>query len=184
MNKIKFYSFYAACFLDFMLMILPIYIITQWIFIQQIIYYTPGILSSVTIDNITITLDQVTWNPLTQFLGCCAELIEFIAFWGILYCLSKIFHRYKIGEIFSLYNAKFYYTIGKLLFIDALLAQPISDALWSIAITYSNPVGHRMICVSLGSPNIMAIMIGLLVIFISWIMIEGSKIEEEQQLII
>jgi hypothetical protein len=105
-------------------------------------------------------------------------------FLGIIYLLSKVFHRYEIGEIFTINNAKYYYKIGIILFLDALLFQPISGALWVVAATISNPVGHRYIEIGIGMPNIMALLIGLLVIFISWVMIEGSRIHDEQQLII
>ncbi len=81
-------------------------------------------------------------------------------------------------------NAQCYYQIGKLLFFDALLAQPISGCLWVMAVTLSNPVGSRYFCIYLGTPNIMALLMGLLVILISWVMIEGSKIHDEQQLTI
>ncbi len=81
-------------------------------------------------------------------------------------------------------NAQCYYQIGKLLFFDALLAKPISGGLWIGAITLSNPIGHRYISISIGTPNVMALLMGLLVVFISLVMIEGSKIQDEQQLII
>jgi hypothetical protein len=183
MNKIKVVSFYVARLLDFMVIGLPVYIIFQWIFIHAnswLLYSQSYIHTHQEI----ITLDQVAWTPLTRFVGCCAQLIEFGPFLGILYFLAKVFHRYELGEIFTMKNAQYYYQIGILLFLDALLAQPISGGLWVLSATLSNPVGQRYINISIGTPNIMAVLMGLLVILISWVMIEGSKIQNEQQLII
>lgn len=195
MNKIKTVSFYVARLFDFLVAIIPAYIILQWIFIdialmldKMFSYHDGGSTleghASIIINDQLIYLSQVAWTPLTQFIGCMAQLIEYGPFLGILYFLAKIFHRYEVGKIFTLSNAQCYYNIGKLLFFDALLAQPISECLWVLAVTLSNPVGKRCIRFTIGTPNIMAIFIGLLVILISWVMIEGSTMQDEQQLTI
>ena len=171
-----------------MMIALPVYIIFQWIFIDIIAtvqnLFLPCSTSSVVVYNDIVHLNQVAWTPLSRLIGCSAQLIEFIPCIGIIYYLSNVFHSYEIGEIFTMKNAQCYYRIGILLFFDALLAKPISGGLWVLAATLSNPVGHRCIRISIGTPNIMALLMGLLVIFISWVMIEGSKIQDEQQLII
>jgi len=188
MNKIKSVSFYVARILDILVIALPVFIILEWIFIDLAFIANQTLFShsssTVTIRNELIHLNQVAWVPLTQFIGCIAQIIEFGPFLGILYFLSKIFHRYKVGQIFTLANAQCYYQIGKLLFFDALLAQPISGCLWVLAVTLSHAPGKRYMSFTIGTPNIMAILMGLLVVFISWVMIEGSTIQDEQQLII
>lgn len=174
MNKIKVVSFYVARLIDFMIIALPVYIILRWIFTDAALLLPYEIM----------TLDQITWTPLSQMIASSAQLIEIAPFLGILYFLSQVFHRYEIGQIFTIINAQCYYRIGTLLFFDALLAQPISGCLWVLAVTLSNPVGKRCMSFTIGTPNIMALLMGLLVVFISWVMIEGSKIQDEQQLII
>lgn len=174
MNKIKTVSFYVARILDCMIMALPIYIILRWIFTDAALLLPYEIMQS----------DQITWTPLSQIIASSAQVIGIIPLLGILYFLSQVFHRYEVGAIFTLTNAQSYYKIGILLFFDALLAQPISGGLWTLATTLSNPVGQRYINITIGTPNIMALLMGLLVILISWVMIEGSKIQDEQQLTI
>jgi len=183
MNKIKVVSFYVARLLNFIILALPVYIIFRWIFTDAT-FILPYEASSIHTPSEMINLDQVAWTPLSRLIASCAQLIEIAPFLGILYFLSKVFHCYELGEIFTTNNARCYYQIGKLLFFDALLAQPISGGLWVAAATLSNPVGHRYISISIGTPNVMALLMGLLVVFISWVMIEGSKIQDEQQLII
>lgn len=183
MNKIKVVSFYVARFLDFMIIAIPAYIIFQLLF-MQVDFLLPYTASVIHTHRGSINIDDIVWTSLSRLIANCAQLIAILPFLGIIYFLSKVFHRYEVGEIFILRNARCYYQIGKLLFFDALLAQPLSGGLWVAAATLSNPVGQRYIDISIGTPNIMAIVMGLLVIFISWVMIEGSKIQDEQQLII
>jgi len=180
MNKIKVTSFYMARLLDFLIITLPVYIIFQWIFMDSAYLVLPEISTPQGL----IIWDQVVFTLYSRWFGFFAQLIGFVPFLGILYYLSKVFHQYEIGAIFTMNNAKYYYRIGILLFFDALLAQLISGGLWVAAATISNPVGKRYISISIGTPNFMAVLLGLLVIFISWVMIEGSKIQDEQQLII
>ena len=183
MNKIKVTSFYVARLLDFLMIALPVYIILRWIFIDAVLLF-PYEASVIHTHRGMINMDQVAWTPLSRFIASCAQLVAIAPILGIVYYLSKVFHRYALGEIFTMNNAQYYYRIGILLFLDALLAQPISGGLWVAAATLSNPVGQRYIDISIGTPNVMAVLMGLLVIFISWVMIEGSKIQDEQQLII
>lgn len=183
MNKIKIVSFYGARLLDFIMIALPVYIIFRWIIVDPNFLF-PYEGSSIMTSSEIINLDQVSWTPISKFIASCAQVIQITPILGIVYFLSKVFHRYEVGEIFTINNAQCYYQIGKILFFDALIAQPISGGLWVAAATFSNPVGHRYINISIGTPNIMAVLMGLLVVFISWVMIEGSKIQDEQQLII
>ena len=183
MNKIKVVSYYVARLLDCMMIALPIYIIFRWVFMDPVLLF-PYEISEIHTHKEIINLDQVAWTQLSRIIASCAQLVAIMPFLGIMYLLSQVFHRYEVGEIFSMKNAKSYYKIGMILFLDALLAQPISGGLWVAAGTLSNPVGQRYVSISIGTPNIMALLMGLLVVFISWVMIEGSKIHDEQQLII
>lgn len=183
MNKIKIVSFYVARFLDFMMIILPVYVVLRWIFTDAALLL-PYEIAKMHSHQGMICFDQITWTPRSQIIASASQLISIAPLLGILYFLSKVFHRYEIGEIFTLRNAQSYYQIGKLLFLDALITQPISGGLWTLATTLSNSIGHRYINISIGTPNLMAVLMGLLVVFISWVMIEGSKIQDEQQLII
>lgn len=178
MDKIQRVSFYVARLFDYTVIIVPMYIILQWLFVDAA-YLIPY----EAIEGIG-SWNQMTWTPWARALGCCSQVLGLAPFLGIVYLLAQVCHRYEVGAIFTQANALCYYQLGKLLFFDALLMQPISGGLWVLATTLSNPVGQRCIRISFGTPNVMALLMGLLVIFISWVMLEGSKIQEEQQLII
>ena len=95
-----------------------------------------------------------------------------------------IFSNYKIGEIFNLDNAKYYNFLGWMFFIHAVIAKPISEGLMVLAVTLANPVGERYISISFGTPNLASIFYGIIVLVVSWVMLEAAKIKEEQSLII
>jgi len=183
MNKIKTVSFYVARFFDFLVIALPIFIILQFMFFGTELYLALIYVMEPT-SVATLPDFEVAWTPMTRFIGCASQLVEGFLISSIFYLLAKIFHAYELGQIFTINNARYYYRIGQLLFFDALLIKPISQALWTFAITCNNPAGQRFIRVSLGTPHVFAMLLGLLVILISWVMIEGSRIQEEQQLVI
>jgi len=68
-----------------------------------------------------------------------------------------------------------------LFFLNALLAKPIVGALHSVAATFANPVGQRFVSISFGTPNVYDIFCGILVMVISWVMLETSKINEDNR---
>ncbi|MGL4859242.1 MAG: DUF2975 domain-containing protein [Enterobacteriaceae bacterium] len=81
-------------------------------------------------------------------------------------------------------NTLRYKYLGWCFFIDALIATPLNEILLSIASSMSNPVGERYFGVSFSSFNIMELICGVLLIMISWIMIEGHTLQNEQELTI
>jgi hypothetical protein len=50
--------------------------------------------------------------------------------------------------------------------------------------TWQNPPGHRAATLSLSSIDIATLLTAILIILISWIMAEGCRLREEQQLTI
>ncbi len=61
-------------------------------------------------------------------------------------------------------------------------ATALYQALIGFMLTWRNPPGHRFVSITLDQTNIGIILVALMVILISWIMLEGCKIREEQQL--
>ncbi len=83
--------------------------------------------------------------------------------------------------IFSTTNAILYKKLGWLFFWDALLIHSLSHTLMVLAVTLTNPPGHRWISVQFGTPNLEALFCGVLLIVISWVMHEASKLHDEQK---
>ena len=114
-------------------------------------------------------------------VSCMPLIIELF----VLYSLIKLFRLYEKGEIFSSNNVRHIRNIGYALLIDQLI-NPIYQAVMGLVLTWGNASGHhlRIMAITLDQTNIGVLLTGLLVILISWIMAEGYKLHEEQQLTI
>ena len=98
--------------------------------------------------------------------------------------LIPIFKNYRINNIFSLTNAKYYQKLGYVFFYDSLIAKPICQALLTIAATLSNPPGQQQIMITFGMINLESIFCGAIIIVITRVMYMGNKLQEEQRLVI
>lgn len=123
-----------------------------------------------------LTLTERLWGFLIGMIPTGIELI-------ILYFLINLFRLYENGEIFSFANANYIKKIGYTLLIGQLI-MPIYQALMGLAITLNNPHGYRFIRVSLHQGNLGILVASILIIYISWLMAEGCKLSEDQQLTI
>lgn len=100
-----------------------------------------------------------------------------------LYFLIQLFKLYEKGEIFSARNVSYIRKIAYAL-LAYQLAQPFYQFMLGVVLTWQNGPGHRVAQVTFGSTNIGVILLALLVLLVSWIMAEGCKLREEQQLTI
>jgi hypothetical protein len=53
-----------------------------------------------------------------------------------------------------------------------------------LAVTLTYPTGPRTIVIGFGTPTFESLFCGILVIVISWVMVEGYKLQEDQKFII
>jgi hypothetical protein len=188
MYRIQKVSSYLLVIFNILLIALPLFDLSLWLFIE----YAPikeAISEGLFFDPVrtpegVINLSLIKWNPLSKFIGLMASLLGMLPIFLGLYVLKPVFRNYRKGEIFNVYNARHYKYLGWLFFLDAVISQPLSDMLMVLAVTLTNPPGHRYITIGFGTPNIAALFCGVLVIVISWVMVEGYKLQEEQKLIV
>ena len=95
----------------------------------------------------------------------------------------KVFN-YKKGQIFTSANAIYYKHLGYLFILNGLIITTISKAIMIFAATFNEGPGHRAIMIGLSSTSVSDIFYGERIMIISWIMIEASKIHDEQKFII
>jgi len=188
MQRIQKVSTYLIWVFNFLLIAYPLFIVSQWFLIdwepfkslvREGLIFTP-----VTTPEGVVNLANVTFTPFTKMIWLAGNLIGFAPLFLGLFILKKLFTNYKNRIIFSLQNANKYKYIGGLFLIDAFLTGPLSQMLNVLAVTLSNPPGHCYISLSFGTPNMEAIFCGILILCISWVMAEGSKLQEEQSLTI
>jgi hypothetical protein len=150
----------------------------QWIFIST---KTSGFGKTIQTPEGYINLSNVSWTPMLQLLGFSADMVGILPFLISLFVLKAIFKNYQDGEVFSVRNAILYRRLGTLFLIDALLIKSLSQTLMVLAVTFTSPPGHRYLSVSFGMPNLTSLFYGILVIIVSWVMLEASKLHDEQK---
>jgi hypothetical protein len=178
--KIKIVSLFFRLLFQIGLVAVPLVHIISWIYAPQVIGENIGFAMRVLPEEVKI-LYQL--GASTKFFGFLIDMIPIVIIEFMLYFLIRLFRLYEQGEIFSLINVNYIKKIGYILFIFQLLS-PITNGLLTGVLTWHNPPGHRYIAISLSGINIAMLLTASLIILISWIMSEGCRLREEQQLTI
>lgn len=188
MNRIQKVSSHLLLIFSILLSTVPLLTMIQWIFVSTKTSDVSDVINFFGIFEKTIqtpegyvNLSNVSWTPLLQLLGFSADMIGLLPFLISLFILKAIFKNYQKGEIFSVRNAIQYRRLGVLLLLDALLIKSLSQTLMVLAVTLTNSPGHRYLTISFGTPNLTSLFYGILVIIVSWVMLEASKLHDEHK---
>ena len=183
MNKIKKISSYLLFALNIMLIAVPLFILSTWYFIDA---YTMTEFSSTLLQNSFQIQDGmatsiIDWTLYAKMIGLIGHIINLLPLYLSVFVLKSIFKNYKNGEIFSTTNAIHYKHIGWLCFCDALLADPIGDAIMIMSTTLSPTIAKYNIDIVYNYPSIEGLFSGAVFIVISLVMFEASKLQEESK---
>ncbi len=129
-------------------------------------------------------LSKLAWTPQMKAMGLLADGILLAPLYVSLFFLRKIFKNYQQGKVFTIPNALAYRALGVLFFVYGAVAKPVAELLMGLVATLSNPPGHRYLVLKLGTPTLEALFCGVLLIVISWVMAEASRLQEEHKLVI
>lgn len=188
MNKIKKVSLFFRIIFQFIFVLSPIVLILYWINAPASLSLFDGVINLNSIPRIYINGlngDSIlhTLSITEKILGFCVSLIPCMIELFILYCLIKLFRLYEKDEIFSINNVRYIRYIGFGLLVGQIV-HPFYEFLMGLVLTWRNPPGFRFASMTVDQTNIGILFTALLVILISWIMAEGCKLREEQQLTI
>ena len=176
MNKIRRLSAILKFIFYTLFIIYPLLMIAYWLAPQ--VFHAYGI--HIGIPDGTQIMHTLSWSERGE--GFLVSLIPNLIAMAIYYCLAKLFALYEQGKIFVVATSRYLNKVGFLLLIGGLLSPLIIDPLMQFVLTIHNPAGHCYAGIALGSGNLYDIFIALLIILISWIMLEGCKISAEHQL--
>jgi hypothetical protein len=188
MDRIQKVSSYLVMIFNVLLISVPLVIVIQWAFIEAKITDTSAAINffgllerMIQTPEGYINLSSVHWTLLSKILGFSSDILGLLPFILSLFVLKSIFRNYQQGEIFSTINALHYKKLGWLFFLDALIITSLSNTLMVLAVTLTNLPGHRYINIQFGTPNLKSLFFGILLIVISWVMLEASKLQDEQK---
>jgi len=122
-------------------------------------------------------ITDLSWfSAMLAFLASLLPLC--VAVFGLL-TLSRLFLLYEKGVYFSMKNVELFKCLG-LALLFWVPASVFYNSLLSVIVSASNPVGERLLVVSFRYEELAFLLMGGVVILISWIMDEGRKLEDEQ----
>jgi hypothetical protein len=183
MNKIKRVSWLFRVIFQITFVVLPIITVLAWLNASEPLL---SIKSQSIIDLIPRGYKMLhPFTTMTKLMGFLVTLIPLSIELFVFYALIKLFRLYEKGEIFALENVDYIRKIGYALLLGQLL-KPFYDVLISITLTWNNKLhgGLRIASITFDQTDLGIVLISLLVILVSWIMMEGCKLREEQQLTI
>jgi hypothetical protein len=125
----------------------------------------------------------VGWADLTdvqKLLGFIANLVPLSFSIAALGCLAKLFSAFEQLRLFERRNADLLKKTGGLLVLGQL-AHLVYTGCFSLILTYRNPVGHRNMTLSMGLHELDMLLLGIIVLLVSWIYAEAIKMHEEQE---
>lgn len=168
--------FFQVCFL--LAILIPL---LQWFLlgpILQLAANTHGKVNLIPIPPNIPILHPLTW--VDQLIGFATSLLPMSVHLAIIYQLVRLFKLYEQNRILTHENAMRIRKISYFILLGQLIV-PAHQMLLSFALTLLNTNGARAIAVSFGAANISIILIGLLILLVSWIMTEGARLDEENK---
>lgn len=121
-------------------------------------------------------------EPLSTSTLIFAFLISLIPTSIIIYGLinlKNLFALYEKGVVFTQKNVQCFRHIG-LALIALIFANLVHGALLSVVLTINNPVGERILSLTFGSEDFSVLIMGAMIILVSWVMNEAASLEHEQ----
>lgn len=97
-----------------------------------------------------------------------------------LYFLRRPFANFARGEFFNTSNSKDLRRFSLLLFAQAL-ATPVHLSLASVLLSINHPVGQKMLSISVGSNELKAIGVALVLWVMSDLLVEAGKLQAENE---
>jgi hypothetical protein len=95
-----------------------------------------------------------------------------------LWQLKGLFGCYAQGKIFAAENTT-YIKRTALAFLGFPFVSVFVGSALTLVLTASNPIGHRMVGVTFGTPEVTNILTGMVLVVIAWVMDEGRKLKED-----
>lgn len=175
LTKIKKLSRNFHHLISFLLIVIPLYYVGYWVFINHL----PAKLITVNISSTPLIPHKLPIK--LQFVGFMASLLPLSVLSYGLVNIRKIFSSYKEGIIFSFEHVGFFKKTAKALMLWVFLSM-IYESAKSILFSIGNPPGSRVIDVNFGSTEITPLLVGGIVFVIAWVMDEGRVLSEENEL--
>ena len=163
--------------LSFLLVAIPLYYISYWLFINHL----PDRLITVNSHSLPFIPHKLPIR--LQFIGFIASLLPLSALVYGIFNVRRLFSFYKDGLIFSSEHGGLFKNSAKALILWVFLSI-IYESAKGVIFSAGNPPGSRILEVGFSSAEITALMVGGISYVIAWVMDEGRILSEERDLTI
>jgi hypothetical protein len=190
-SRIKSVSHKFRLFFTFWLVCTPILYILYWVFFNDlpVLARSGGLPPTIVMPRLFVRVSGLSPIIVSQDLSMKFRFTAFIVslipmsidIAGLL-TLVKLFKLYEKGKIFTIDNVKCFRRLGYILIIWAF-ASVLYDMIISGVLTHTQ-IKPLLFGMSLRSADLTTLIIGGIVLVISWVMNEGCKLEEEHALTI
>ena len=173
MHKIKKYSGILSKLFYALAILYPVALLLVWSFYPELSQKTKYDISPV-------TPEQVTWNTKT-WLAIMAINIPYALIMGFIsLSLARLFKSFSRGKVFAYENCKLLKKVVVFLCLSVLF-NIFADSLMSLALTFQNAPGERLLNVSISSHHFSTLMLAFIIYVISMIQAEACRLAEESQ---
>lgn len=152
---------------------LPAAMVLFWVFVNQV---------DPTMRNLPV-IWQGNLPAESRVLGLLASAPPMAVVFYALVVLRRLFTLYAQGSVFRAENVACFRRLGWVI-VAWVAAEFLCTPLMSVTLTWHLGQGNRLGIIQLGSDHIITLFAGLAVLTISWVMDEGRKISEEQELFV
>lgn len=118
----------------------------------------------------------------TRLLGFACSLLPIAVIWYLLALLLQLFKHYRAQQLFSQSTVSLFRRLGFALYLWAL-ACVVFNSLIIFVLTMNAPAGHHIFQIAISGMDIQSIVIGSVIILVSWVMQEAKNIADENALI-
>ncbi|MSP75935.1 MAG: DUF2975 domain-containing protein [Rhodospirillaceae bacterium] len=118
-------------------------------------------------------------TPAFRLIGFALTMLPVSAVLLALVNLRRLFRLYARGAMFGTSNVAAFRGLGWALILFGA-AQFAFGPLSSLALSSGNPVGQRFLSVGVGSDMVLAVVAGMVLVIVAWVMDEARRIDEEQ----
>lgn len=175
LSKIKKFSKNFHLLFSFLVMMIPLYYVSYWAFIN----YLPETLINVNIHPTPLIPNKLPVQ--LQLIGFITSLLPLSALVCVVINIRKLFSFYKEGDIFSFKHVRLFKKTAKALLLWVILSV-IYESAKSVIFSSGNPPGSRVLNVGFTSAEITTLVVGGIVFIIAWVMDEGRLLNEEKEL--
>ncbi|ANS87080.1 hypothetical protein VSVS12_03371 [Vibrio scophthalmi] len=179
MQKIQTYSRYIRLILLALIVITPIANLYFWLTVQS----ENDFLTSMGIIQLDFDISAFTQDSLTLSARLWAFTASMLPCGILMYAfgiLAKLFKCYEKAEVFTLDTVRYFHNLGWVCFFWAF-GNVIYSGLISVALSFNNPPGERILAISFVGLDLMSIFCGFIVLTIAWVMKEAQELADEHQ---